>query len=263
MVSASLAVPSFPLAALQEDISSVTQALRENGLLAIEMPSEYTATRNYALSGVCSCWNSLSEARSVIGGVSGLLQQGARTTVATATVGSTPLPLPTEIAQICGADVADALDALRDQVAMASQAFISAWDQSIRSSRTPLLRTKHGVEYHLIHDIVKSSTNLEHFHLYSKTKGEDGDHDLSVHTDAGLFLSFVPALDCMNEGDSSFFVEDSHGTLQPVEFPEHAVIIMMGAGAEHWLQSPSKVRATRHAVRMPVGTVRAWYGMST
>lgn len=244
----------------------MADALRDNGLLAIEMPPEYQATRNFALSGMCSCWNSLSEARSVLGDtVNGLLQQGSRTTVATATAGSTPLPLPAEITQICGPDIAEALDALRDQVAIASQAFVSAWDRSMSLSRVPLLRTKHGVEYHRIHDIVEASTNLEHFHLYSKTQHghDDDDDDLSVHTDAGLFLSFVPALDCTQGGDSAFWVEDRQGNLQQVAFPENAVIIMMGTGAEHWLQSDRKVRATRHAVRMPVGTTRAWYGMST
>jgi Ctr copper transporter family len=54
------------------------------------------------------------------------------------------------------------------------------------------------------------------------------------------------------------------------------VAVMLGAGAEHWLRriqtgpleeshSPIVVnlRATRHAVTMPAGQSRAWYGMST
>jgi len=38
---------------------------------------------------------------------------------------------------------------------------------------------------------------------------------------------------------------------------------MLGAGAEHWLQTPPglKLRAAKHAVRMKSGEERAWYGM--
>ena len=77
-----------------------------------------------------------------------LLQDGVTTriTLATATVGTTPLPLPVgEVGE---------LETLRDQVATASNAFVKALDRLLRgSSNQPLLRTTQGVAYsfHVLH----------------------------------------------------------------------------------------------------------------
>ena len=95
---------------------------------------------------------------------------------------------------------------------------------------------------------------------------------LPWHTDAGLFLSFVPARNCGDdhhdnnddEDDSFWLWDDTHGgAARPVRFPPHSVIVMMGAGAQDWLQHTNMaLHATRHAVHLQPGQVRAWYGMS-
>jgi len=186
-----------------------------------------------------------------------LLQDGVttRTTWATATVGTTPLPLGTE---------AEELDALRDQVALASNAFVKALDRLLSIADkddvdTPLLRTDRGVQYSSIESIVKASVHLEHFHLYEKGDTTSNEETLEWHTDAGLFLAFVPACNCRGgeEHDSSLWVDNS-----PVVFPPNTIAIMLGTGAENWLQTHLTLRATRHAVKMNAGDLRAWYGMS-
>lgn len=110
---------------------------------------------------------------------------------------------------------------------------------------------------------------------------------LDWHIDAGLFLSFVPAQNCAAAAagggrENDFLVEDPNDdaamnsadkeeafwwwspTLdrpmsQPL--PNNVVMIMLGAGAQHWLHIPSSTsassssstspwKATRHAVRL-------------
>ena len=107
---------------------------------------------------------------------------------------------------------------------------------------------------------MDASTHLEHFHVYSKagdTEEQAPDEALDSHTDAGLFLAFAPAHNCHGGVDSSLFVDGS-----PVTFPANSVVIMLGAGAEHWLLTDLPLRATHHAVKMRPGDQRAWYGMS-
>lgn len=100
---------------------------------------------------------------------------------------------------------------------------------------------------------------------------------LDFHTDAGLFLTFVPAHDCdgihnNNANDASFFVRTTtnNGTVHAVTFPPNTrAVIMIGAGAQQWLRQQHhddavpRLAATVHAVRMPDGqSRRAWYGKS-
>jgi hypothetical protein len=224
--------------------------------------------------------------------------QTTRTTWATATVGfDAPLALPESLQQQCGPDTVAALEDLRDAVAHVSAAFVQALDRIfIQNNRhqaasppLPLLRNKYGGSYSSIHDIVQASQHLEHFHYYSKQPAattatgktesqQQHPYSLPLHTDAGLFLAFVPGQSCFQEQDngSSFVVKDDQGRLRRAVFPTTpSVVIMMGVGAEHWLQLPSQqlaggsssgappLRATQHAVQMAAGDERVWYGMST
>jgi hypothetical protein len=119
--------------------------------------------------------------------------------------------------------------------------------------------------------MVKASQNLEHFHVYSKQEEEDAidqsNHGessvLDVHTDAGLFLAFVPGMRCNGADDSSDFYVSVNGSIKKAVFPPGSIGIMLGMGAERWLQTPLPLRATRHAVKMESGQRRAWYGLST
>jgi len=162
------------------------------------------------------------------------------------------------------------LEHLRDQLATAANAFVMALDRLINAGTTaattphPLLESIHGGSYSSVASIVNASTHLEHFHVYSKpalnaTRGvETETSSLDWHVDAGLFLAFAPGHNCNGGIDASLYVDNS-----PVIFPPNTLAVMLGTGAEHWLQTGVALRATRHAVKMHPGDDRAWYGMST
>jgi hypothetical protein len=186
-------------------------------------------------------------------------------------VGSTPLSLPHEaLKSACGVETTESMELLRDYVAHASNAFVAALDRLLHQhgeTSFPLLRTIHGTEYSSIKSIIKASTNLEHFHVYSKRKTSSTTQDtkvLDLHTDAGLFLAFVPGQSCGNadQDNAHFYIEQQSGVQQQVEFPPNSIGIMLGAG-QHWLDNRSSLslQATRHAVHMNPGESRAWFGM--
>jgi len=273
---ASTSVPTFELNDLltgrrSDEFSTV---LGTTGLLAVRIAH---AHRETALNGLCTCQDRIL---TIEGTDKAILQDSTtlRTTLATATAGQTPLPLPNSLGQVCGQDVAHAMDGLRDDVSTVTDAFIVALDRLLGGASQELLRNSHNGVYTSISSIQESANHLEHFHVYSKQKqnnegkshsgdgaelpralNKDEDKTLFWHTDAGLFLAFVPALNCKNggaEADNSFWMDD-----KAVAFPADSVVIMLGAGAEHWLRTPVPLKATRHAVRMQPGQMRAWYGM--
>lgn len=235
------------------------EVLTGTGLLAVNLPQHARAD---ALQGLCSCHSKLEMESTVLD--DGVTQ---RSTLGTATIGdASPLLLPEEISGNCGSATADALDSLRDDVAMVSKAFTTALDRFVGQRNTEvILETKHNKQYTSVSSIVKESTNLEHFHIYSKAKTHQDTTakttTLDMHTDAGLFLAFVPAIHCDDTTlqDQSFFIE---GQADPIQFPPNSIAIMLGAGAEHWLNTEFPLKATRHAVKMNPGEERAWYGMS-
>ena len=262
-------VPLFSASSLMtgsrsEDLASV---LSTTGLIAVQLDdSTFQRARKTALDGLCRCAN--SPAFLDVGGTdtAALLSDNftTRTTFATATVGNTPLALPQEtLTSACGIDTVESMELLRDFVAQASSAFVTALDRLLLPGETPLMRTIHGASYSTVSSIVKASKNLEHFHLYSKQNTTTDTKVLDLHTDAGLFLTFVPGRSCQNGGDeSTHFYIQSEKKLQRVEFPPNSIGIMLGAGAQHWLDSTLlNLQATRHAVHMQPGEERAWYGM--
>jgi len=247
----------------------IARYLRTTGIIAVQMDEGFAHHRQLGLETVCRCWKEENIVRTVQGSDSGLLRDGqtTRTTLATATAGRTPLPLSASLESTCGVEAVKTLDQLRDDLAAASDAFIVAWDRLLRgtTNQNILLDNAHGGSYATIHNIVQASTHLEHFHLYSKDmlseNSDTQDATLAVHTDAGLFLAFVPAYSCLASSDEAFYVQDSN-VLRRAVFPKNSVIMMLGSGAEYWLKTNFAMKATRHAVRMQPGESRAWYGMS-
>ena len=266
-------VPSFSLQELllnqrSEEFATI---LKTTGLLTIESSSFNSMFRHAALDGLCRCENQLLQ---VENSDTALLDDGStvRKTVATATAGNTPRPLPTNLAQHCGLDTATSMEQIRDEVAVVADAFVGALDRFILSSgnnnySSMLLRDSKGLSYDRVASIVKAGNHLEHFHVYSKKTATE-ESSLDWHTDAGLFLAFVPALNCRestsgdHDADESFWFKDENGVSTRAIFQPNSIAIMLGAGVEHWLQSPVPLRATRHAVTMRKGDERAWYGMS-
>ena len=300
-------VPRFRISDLRSGrrANDLKHVLETTGLLAITLDNdekashELTAHRTAAFDGLCKCaipgHSNDAPLLSVTGTDSATLTDGVtvRTTLATATVGYTPLPLPAaELSSACDSSdrhFVDALEGLRDTVAEASSVFINALDGILSSPTnpvsTPLLKTSTGASYSSVRDVVGASKNLEHMHVYSRDDNIDGFSELSdetnngdalrLHTDAGLFLSFIPALSCSDIGglgntDQSFQILDPlDGQVKVANFPQDvpSIAIMLGIGAERWLNTDQQkenviLKATRHKVGMRSGDRRAWYGMS-
>ena len=260
-------VPTFELndLLLGRRFDEFSSAMISSGIISVPLTHEH---RQAALEGLCSCRDQML---SIEGTDQATLNDPAtlRTTLATATAGTTPLPLPDDLTQVCGRDTAEAMEGLRDDVATVTDAFVVALDRLLGNGSNQLMRNAYNGVYTTVSSIQSSAKNLEHFHVYEKqTQTEEDlnvdamsnkDKSLFWHTDAGLFLAFVPALDCSHPGetDKSFWVDG-----KPVKFSPNSVTIMLGAGAEHWLNTQASLKATRHAVRMEPGQVRSWYGMS-
>ena len=283
-------VPVFTVEELQQQTrkDELLEILGTTGLFSVvgsPRDQEYFAqTRQDGLLGLCECAKSGdtdSLFHSVEGVDSGVLSDGTkRTTLATATVGETPLSLSDQdlIQAGCSAKTVDSMEKLRDHVAWVSHTFVAAFDRLLSPGETSgkaLLRSDKGKTFASLQSIVQSSQNLEHFHVYEKSNQDQQDEQLlltsqsanvlDVHTDAGLFLAFVPGKQCQEGAteSSDLYVSLSNGVLHRAVFAPGSVGLMLGVGAENWLRTPSlALRATRHAVRMESGQSRAWYGMS-
>jgi len=283
----------------------------DNNNSASDLEWYYSRDRRMALDGLCTCIDhpeflELEQTHELtLPSNSGSRTQTQRTSVATATVGlDHPLPLPKGLDETCGSEVVHAMEGLRDVIATVSKVFISALDETIltssmssTSTSTTLLRDEQrGKSYKSITDIVSAANHLEHFHVYTNKKKENeeeevGEHGEKVqkdnndvawdwHTDAGLFLVFVPAWDCNNRNDynnndndndetnnidESFYYRDGHdGTPIRAKFDGgRTAIIMLGQGAQDWLNLPKSksplskklkqkhpfLKATSHSVR--------------
>mmetsp|Transcript_27532 Transcript_27532/g.64596 ORF Transcript_27532/g.64596 Transcript_27532/m.64596 type:complete len:772 (-) Transcript_27532:186-2501(-) len=295
---------------------SFREALSTNGLMAIRLDDGgYSRDRNVALDGLCSCVDHPDFLK--LDRTHELTLRGSsttRTSVATATAGlDHPLPLPEGLEATCGNEVSDAMEGLRDTLATVSEAFASAVDRVVlggastnanpnsgqqhaaalhgshrAATDTPkLLRDEFGKSYDSITGIVRAANHLEHFHVYTRNpSGEDSGNDVAWdwHTDAGLFLVFVPAWNCNGGGDedddnvdNSFYYRDTDGSSVRAKFEsDRTAIVMLGQGAQDWLDLPkpspkqpkSLLKATTHSVRWseplfqgPPNQRRSWYGM--
>jgi len=270
-------VPTFTLDEIQlgRRLPELSEVLRTTGLFAVKTTGA-SSSHLSVMNGLCHClqdWNlpGVESVDSILLGDG----QTQRTTIATATIGKDPLPFanPEILEQQCGSKTVKYMETLRDEVAVVSQAVVKSMDQVLgigskhdRRDEGPLLESESGMTYRTLASIVHSANHLEHFHHYQKkSSSERTEKTVEWHTDAGLFLTFLPAHDCQSNGnkpDDSFWVQLPGGEQAQAYFEPGSVAVMMGAGAEHWLHSSSlSLRATRHAVKMNQSESRVWYGM--
>ncbi|KAL9179401.1 hypothetical protein ACHAXT_008691 [Thalassiosira profunda] len=253
------------------------------GLLRLAAGDRYAALRRRALGHLCDCpafdpgafEDALQSHPQDLQQIS--LPDGAvRRTLASATVGfggeeHNALELPSWVREGCGRAAHEAFEDLRDAVADAADAFVDALDGE---------RGEGNGERQSYREVLSDTNHLEHFHVY--TKGEDGKKidggdngstghigreeetaTLDNHTDAGFFLSFVPAMDCVSRttDNASFYLK---GQSDPLSFGEDEIVIMMGAGAQYWLPAQDGKQepfvAASHALRLSKNTHRTWYG---
>jgi hypothetical protein len=162
------------------------------------------------------------------------------------------------------------MDRLRDALHEVSKAFVGALDDLIhpndKCNNQPLLRDSHGHKtYSTLSSIVESASHLEHFHVYTKDMpraqpdSENSTHMKEApaawdwHTDAGLFLVFVPAWNCQENSadDASFWYKDERGRPIQARFnSEKTAIVMLGQGAQDWLDLTSKSAASTNQLRL-------------
>lgn len=212
-----------------------------------------------------------------------------RRTLASATVGfddnhndndAAVLELPSWIKDKCGEEAYDSLEELRDVVARVTDAFVAKLDEEQQGDDGFEVVGRGVKNYESYRSVLADANHLEHFHVYTKA-GEENDANvaeagdtmdgidrstptLDYHTDAGFFLSFVPAMDChtFKTDDSSFYLK---GETKPLKFEEDEVVILMGAGAQYWLSEEENneqhtFMAAPHALRLKSNTHRSWYG---
>ena len=232
---------------IQEE--ELRRILSTTGIVSIRM-GDTDDLRQAALSHVCE------ESAS---GVSTILPDGTkRSTLATATYGMhRPFPLP---------ENNEALEDLRRRVAELSVTFQQALDRIIFSSTSGasslMTNAKTMKSYTSVAEITSKATHLEHFHHYQAPTTNAQEAAVDVHVDAGLFLAFVPAMNCHHphQPDRSlklYLPEEYTAVLEP-----NTLVFMLGMGAQQWLStSPLNLQATRHSLQL-TSTSRAWYGMS-
>jgi hypothetical protein len=277
-INVDYSVPVFTIRELQQGSrrNELEEILASTGLLSVVGSEKdmlvFKTMRNDAFSGLCTCMKGENNPFAHVEGVdsSMLSDETTRITLATATMGNTPLPLNNEQLEAagCEAQTVHAMDALRDYVAFTSHVFVTELDHLLEANhqnQEPILETARGSPFTSVTSIVRNSQNLEHFHVYEKSSDASDTYDLDFHSDAGLFLTFVPGMQCNTETNvenSDDFYIQVNDTVHRAIFAENSIGIMLGVGAEHWLRTNTKLHATRHAVGMRSGQNRAWYGMS-
>lgn len=202
------------------------------------------------------------------------------------------LELPLWVQNSCGSDAYNTFEELRDAVANVVNTFVQKLDYEQKiSPNTNMNNSNMGSSSssQTYRQILSDANHLEHFHVYTKesdnqlivehsngnnsrgkglgsatdmTSSTSTTTTLDYHTDAGFFLSFVPAMNCHTETiDNTSFLIKGHD--EPIKFEEDEVIIMMGAGAQYWLPTQHEEHpflATSHALRLLSDTHRSWYG---
>jgi len=222
-------------------VSYILSTLTQTGMLAITDIPELAATRQWALSSVQEC-------------LSSEVKHGAEALLPDGTVRHT-LVLKDNILSDCP-QIQPQLRSLRDLVQKASNLIAMALDQSKINVQIEMID---GKTLTSMAQILSQAKQLDHFHLY---EGNSTAHSVAmdIHLDAGIFIAFVPPLwkDHKDDQDSGLLIQLPNGEIEPVVLNENTVVIMVGLGAQRFLQIP--LRPVPHALQVFQGTLRSWYG---
>eukprot|EP00928_Gymnodinium_smaydae_P095850 TRINITY_DN8331_c0_g1_i1.p1 TRINITY_DN8331_c0_g1~~TRINITY_DN8331_c0_g1_i1.p1 ORF type:complete len:707 (-),score=132.57 TRINITY_DN8331_c0_g1_i1:60-2180(-) len=243
-------------AALRDRADDVRQHLGDTGFLLLTGVPGYAAARQEALQAAVACLapsGAAASARSPAA-LERRLSDGSlrRSVAAMASIGQ---PAPLEISGC--PDFTFKADMLRAIVHMAVLELLRNWSPDVVSSDVLLRRGGGGFFRHL-EEATKAAQHLEHFHVYMASNSSDDGDTLALHTDAGLLLAFsAPLYADESERYSGLWVQAPSSEIQMLELPEDALAIMVGEAAR-WL--PLRARPVPHLLRLPRGSVRAWYG---
>lgn len=258
-------VPTIHLNDLDQDHEKLRKKLSEFGMIAVTDIPDLGQLRKAVFSSMLDCSKANSPAFEL---TSALDVSTSRRAIASETVRHVPRPLSANVVTHCP-DLASAAPSFRNVISEVSNAFTSALD---RQYVLHMARFKQP-PYSSFASVQTEGSQLEHFVTYTSsssssstplsppsTSDSDVAADLELHVDEGLFIAFVPPLlNQEGEAGSGLVVQLPSGELATAKYEcSDCVVFMMGGGFSRWLGA--NVPGVVHALRMPVGASRAWYG---
>ena len=224
-------------------VRDVGQALKEDGIIAVEVPG-FDELNRAVLRAAHECIDSTKTPQAT------LADGTVRRSLAASRSNNEAGPLEVTCAPLAAAEVE--FRAAVWSVAEAVAARLGAIDEV--EAAAPLLKTRDGAPYATVSDIVRAGDHLEHFHSYRKESASAGD-TIDLHTDQGLFIAFTPALTVGAEDVSAatFTLERRDGSRAEValDAPRYAscVFVMLGDGvAQYAAGREAGLRAAPHAL---------------
>lgn len=266
------------------DTRCMLDALKADGAVVLSGIRALSSAREEALCAIAECASQGDDPkmREVE-----LADGSTRRSFGTTTVHGVPLRLS---ASTCPT-LDDSTATLRAIVDQTSRRFLAALEPLVGRSK-PLLSSRAGKTFSTLSEVAHFGDQLEHFHTYAPpwNRSLSDSHTqeaVPLHTDAGLFIAFVPALylehaptrsaGCQrrspnsppqkgNERASGFYVQRADGTRATIDpaVEDDAVVYALGEGWAQWL-SPKLSRALHAAPHAMVlrgsdETRRVWYG---
>mmetsp|Transcript_111884 Transcript_111884/g.316114 ORF Transcript_111884/g.316114 Transcript_111884/m.316114 type:complete len:635 (+) Transcript_111884:51-1955(+) len=254
-----LVVPPVEYSALRGHAADVRGLLAEHGVLAVTGVPGYAAARREALQAAIACLARDDAEPSMV--LERRLADGAvRRSAAAVTRDGAPLPM-----KIDGCAAFEAAgDVLRALVHLAVAQVLRAWSRHAVSEEV-VLRHEQGNAFAGLEEAAARAEHLEHFHVYAAPRSSEHDDrnprpaSLALHTDAGLLLAFTPPLYADSEArPSALWIQEASGDMTMLELPLDSLAVMVGEAAR-WLPWPA--RPVPHALDLPPGATRSWYGM--
>jgi len=234
-------------------VERLRQALSVEGIVAVKGVPEIQQLRTKALPNAAACLPSSKRA------IASKLEDGTqRYSIAQ------DVPLSTECPE---------LDhdrrRLRDAVQRSAQAIISNLEAVCQTEGRLNGSDVFGHTYQGAGEFLDVSERLAHLNVFVPNEGSAASSNaMDLHTDAGLFVAFVPALfiDGDESSSSGFWYQAPGGDLVEPVFPNdgNVVVIMIGDSFENQINAFANVplRPVPHLVRFPPGETRAraWFG---
>lgn len=264
-----------------EDVKVFYDELKEHGIIALRVPSlngaEFASVRRNAFSTIAKCVKVNDK-----GYHTSSFNDGTQRKSFAGYVASEKRRQLIEVDKdICEdvLDVSNDVESLRLMVDKASQSFASMLDASFTDTATvPMFDSKDGErKYETFTDIVNKGDHLDHLHVYEKHTNLEMTKTINFHTDQGLFVAIVPALE-VEFVDGKPFAQDENeiGTFEillddeskkivklPQEDKDDVIIFMIGEGSS-FINEEKEVdlRAVPHALTMLTSNnkSRVWFG---
>lgn len=224
----------------------VRSTLSHTGMLAITDVPQLAMTRQKALSDIAWCLSSKSKQNNE---VKASMPDGTVRRTLLLKDGFEPLPYCPEIQP--------ELELLRHLVEMTANSVAMSLDLAKIHINVEM---KNGNILTSMSQVVGQAKRLDHFHLYEGNSTTQSS-TLPMHVDAGIFIAFVPPLwkgQKSKKDNSGLLVQLPNGKIESVLLNKNSVVIMVGLGAQKFLNLP--LHPVPHSLHVQSGTFRSWYG---